>query len=278
VTKKIAYVVSPGADPVPGHVVSPGFEAGVVPSIGAPFPADPVHHMLTELSTVEAAMRAERLGYDGVLVGAVADYGIVQIRSAIRIPAIGSGQASMLAAAALGRRFGIVTIWPRSQRSAYQALLRDYGLRDHCTGIRYVSTDSELATLADEDNFYTRTRAGRQDMVDRISREIDHAVADGAEAIVLGCNCMTPVAGVLAGQAEVPVIDPTTTGYRMMELMVALGLSPSPVAYPAATDRAELFSAMVGIVDDVLSADGAVECEVCVLSDDGTASCTAERE
>lgn len=277
--KKIAYIASSGADSVPVDVVSTGFQVDLVAPIGAPFPSDPVHRMLADVSTVEAAIRAERSGYDGVLIGAVADYGIEQIRSAIKIPAIGSGQASMLTAVSLGRRFGIVTIWPQSQEFAYQNLLRDNGLRDRCTGVRYVTAGSELATLQNEDNFYTRMRAGREDMITRIVEQIQGAIDDGADTIVLGCNCMTSVASILAEKVDVPVIDPTTTGYKFLELIIALGLAPSATAYPrTVSDRSDVFATLARVAGEVIDAEGPDECAVCVLADDGTASCTVEAQ
>lgn len=277
--KRIAHIISAGPTEgrgVPKHVVSPEFEVDIVESLASPFPTDAVNLMVADASTVEAAMRAQQLGYDGVLVGAVADYGIDAIRAAVNIPAIGCGQASMLAAASLGRRFAIVTIWPRSQAYLYDALVAKHGVGQQCVSIRYVSTDAEQATLSEADNFYTQMRAGKEEMLDRILAEIKSTVRDdGADAVVLGCNCMTPVAPTLAERSEVPVVDPTTTGYKYLEMLVSLGLAQSTTSHPpSTTDRVPLFADMIGAAARTIEAENAAECEVCVLSDDGDPSCS----
>ena len=178
-TRRIAHIISAGPTEgrtVPESAVSPGFETAVVESLAAPFPSDPVNLLLTEVSTVEAAMRAQQSGYDGVLIGALADYGLAAARAAVEIPVVGCGQASMLTAAGLGDRFSIVTIWPQTQAFLYDQLVRDNDVGRQCASIRYVSTAAEQATLADDDNFYTQMRAGREHMIERILGEIEAAV------------------------------------------------------------------------------------------------------
>lgn len=275
-TKRIAHIIAAGPTEgrtIPEEVISPGFEVDVVPSYAAAFPGDAVDLMVAEVSTVEAAMRAQTLGYDGVLIGAVADYGIDAVRSAVRVPAIGCGQASLLAASAIGHRFGIVTIWPATTGFLYSALVERNSLTGHCSSVRHVTADAELATLADDDNFYTQMRAGQENMVARILEQIEAAVNDdGADTVVLGCNCMTPVATTLAERASVPIIDPTTTGYKFAESLVALGLAQSPAAYvPAQGKRTRLFQELVEVARVEIEGDGSADCDVCAI--DGNGAC-----
>jgi allantoin racemase len=274
--KRIAHIISEGPTEgrgIPESAISPGFETGFVQSVAAPFPGDPVNLMLTEISTIEAAMRAQREGYDGVLIGALADYGLAAARTAVDIPVVGCGQASLLIAAGLGERYSIVTIWPETQSFLYERLLRDNNVGRQCASVRYVSTAAEQATLGDEDNFYTQMRAGREHMIERILREIEAAVTeDGAQSVVLGCNCMTPVATILAERASVPVVDPSAAGYRFLEMLVSLGLKQAKdPALPAVSERANVFAALVKAASMELV--DVEDCEVCVLGDDGTPSC-----
>jgi allantoin racemase len=275
-TKRIAHIISEGPTEgrgIPEAAISPGFETGFVQSVAAPFPGDPVNLMLTEVSTVEAAMRAQQQGYDGVLIGALADYGLAAARAAIDIPVVGCGQASLLTAAGLGERYSIVTIWPETQSFLYERLLGENHVGDQCATVRYVSTAAEQATLSEADNFYTQMRAGKEHMIERIVREIEAAVTeDGAQSVVLGCNCMTPVAPILAERASVPVVDPSATGYRFLEMLVGLGLTHAKdPALPAVSPRADVFAALVKAASMELV--DIEDCEVCVLGDDGTASC-----
>lgn len=274
--KRIAHIISEGPTEgrgIPATAISPGFETGFVQSIAAPFPGDPVNLLLTEISTVEAAMRAQQEGYDGVLIGALADYGLAAARAAVDIPVVGCGQASLLTAAGLGERYSIVTIWPDTQSFLYERLLRDNHVGDQCSSVRYVSTAAEQATLAEEDNFYTQMRAGKEHMIERILAEIEAAAReDGAQSVVLGCNCMTPVAPILAARSSVPVVDPSASGYRFLEMLVGLGLKHAKdTAQPAVSPRADVFAALVKTASMELV--DIEECEVCVLGEDGTASC-----
>jgi allantoin racemase len=262
--KRIAIVRSVGDSPeIPGDVVSPGFALDRVEARGGAMPVDAVAALLSEVSTVEAAMRAEQLGYDGVLI---ADYGLTACRDVLTIPVVGTGQAGMLTAAGLGQTFGIVTIWPPSTGPVYRAAVDEIGLGSRFAGVRHVTSEPELATLADGDNFYTRMRAREHSIVERILTEIDRLVEHGADVVMLGCNCMTPVGRALAAQAAVPVVDPLLAGYRFLETLLALGLSHRPKLVDG-PDRTRLFGE---IVDAVVKYDdagtGGQDCDVCVVT------------
>ncbi|GAA4994869.1 hypothetical protein GCM10023205_79780 [Yinghuangia aomiensis] len=273
--KRIAFLTSPGPTDRRGvapEIVTPGFTAEFV-RIGTPtLVNDPVDLMITDLAYVEAALRAQQEGFDGILVGAVADYALGTIRAAVDIPVAGCGQASMLTAAGLGDAFGIVTIWPESTAFTYDRILRDNPVGRQCVSVRYVSTAAEQAEIADEDGFFRQMQEGREGMMLRILAEIEAAVAEGAQSIVLGCNCMSPVAGILAERASVPVIDPTAAGYRFVESMLALGLTHAKdPRLPASSERAPVFADAVTAVAAAL--DEPEECAVCVLDEHGNASC-----
>lgn len=274
--QRIAYITSPGPDTAVQQLresAAPGFEVEHLTTSAWLFPADPVDNLVAELAYVEAVMRAQRDGFDGAVLGAVADYGLAVARAAVDIPVVGCGQASIMTAAGLGERFGIVTIWPETQAFVYDQLLRDSGaLGEQCVAVRHVSTAAEQATLADEDNFYTQMRAGREHMIERIVAEIEAVAQLGADSVVLGCNCMTPVAHLLRERASVPVVDPTAAGYRSLETMLALGLTTAKdPRLPAVSSRQPL---LAQLLETVQSAVGEPEdCAVCVLDDDGNASC-----
>lgn len=278
-TRRIAYIIGAGPSEgrgVPAGAISEQFPVDIVQSKAAAVPGDDADLLVTELATVEAAVRAERAGADAVVIGAVADYGLSAVRAAVGIAAVGCGQASLLTAASVATRFSVVTIWPSSTAGQYRSLVDAYNLGTQCVSTRHVSRVEEMATLGEEDNFYTQMRAGREHMIARIVDEMNAAVReDGAEAIVLGCNCMTPVAGVLAERVDVPVIDPTTTGYRFATMLLSLGLAHSRVAFPSSgADRSTLLGQLAAVVEGDLAQRGDdAECEVCVLGDDGVASC-----
>lgn len=61
---------------------------------------------------VDNAIEAERHGYDAFVMGHFQDPGLYEARSALRIPVVGAGEATLHAAAQLGRRIGLVSIDP----------------------------------------------------------------------------------------------------------------------------------------------------------------------
>ena len=77
-------------------------------------PHDSYAHALVEMRCAREvicnAVRAEREGYDAFVVGHFQDAGLYEARSAVGIPVVALGEASMLYSCQLGQRSGIVTI------------------------------------------------------------------------------------------------------------------------------------------------------------------------
>lgn len=264
---RIAVLVSQGQRnkgyAVPAEVIGAGVEAEVVETGMPVFPHNQLDHKLMEVSTIEGGMRAAAQGFDAVFLNTIGDYGLAALRCAVPIPVVGAGQAGMQIAAGLGKRFSIVTIWPEALRYLYEQLVADYGFADRCTGIRFVGDDGELADLDDDSNFVTEMRSGADHMLGRIAREMAAAVEDdGADTILLGCTCMAPVAGRLAALTDVPVINPLTVGYKLTEMMLALGLTQSPAAFRPSADRQAQFAAMVSAAAPLMQGIAA-DCQPC---------------
>jgi hypothetical protein len=77
-------------------------------------PHDSYAHALVEMRCAREvicnAVRAEREGYDAFVIGHFQDAGLYETRSAVSIPVVALGEASMLYSCQLGQRIGIVTI------------------------------------------------------------------------------------------------------------------------------------------------------------------------
>src|SRR5512140_3602512 len=89
------------------------------------------------IMAVDNGLAAEDDGFDACVVGLFPDSGLYELRSALRIPAIGACEATLLAASQLGRRLGLVTLDPVFEVWHYEQAER-YGLRDrvvHVTGL-----------------------------------------------------------------------------------------------------------------------------------------------
>ena len=62
------------------------------------------------LLAIDNALEAEDRGFDAYVMGHFQDPGLYEIRSSLRIPVVGAGEATLLAASQLGRRLGLVTL------------------------------------------------------------------------------------------------------------------------------------------------------------------------
>lgn len=61
---------------------------------------------------IQNAIHAQEEGYDAFVLGHFQEAGLDEIKAALDIPVLGLGEASMLYACTLGRRFGLITIDP----------------------------------------------------------------------------------------------------------------------------------------------------------------------
>jgi allantoin racemase len=181
---------------------------------------------------------------------------------------MGAGLGSMLTALSLGQRFSVVTIWPSKTHEAYQRVIAGYNFDDRCVSVRHVATDDEVLALAEDENFYTDMRAGKDNLLRRIEAEMRNAVrADGADVIILGCTCMSGVAPGLAAKMEVPVIDCLTAGYRQLELLADLALAPSRSTHnPPNAPVIPLARAMIDAAAESLADTPTEHCERCVIA------------
>jgi len=254
---------------VPAKLVGPGITVEQVETRMRNFPHDRLDHKLMELSTIEAGMAAAAGGADGIFVNTMGDYGVAALRSGLKIPVVGAGQAGMHLAASLAQRFAIVTIWPERLRYLYEGLLDEYGLASRCVAIRCVGSDGEIADLDKPQNFVTEMRSGQQHMLDRIVAEMRRAIdVDGAHAILLGCTCMAPIADRLAAAVELPVVNPLAAGYKTCEMLVAMGLKQSTRTYRTNEVPARRLAQLSAMIDAALPLEDAEEsdCQMCVVA------------
>ena len=144
-------------------------------------PPDRYLNPLTEFrcadQAIRNAIRAEEQGYDAFVIGHFQEPGLIECRTAVEIPVIGLGEATMLYACTLGRTFGLVTInpifipWHRDQ------IIR-LGLSQRAVGVRAVDTQVDTYMHAfQEEKVYQKVK-------EEFSREVLPLVSEGAEVII----------------------------------------------------------------------------------------------
>lgn len=228
-------------------VLQPDTEARIyVPNVSA-FPRNHLDLKFQEVGFIEAGLRAAKDGCDAIMLNTVGDYGLEALKSAVRVPVVGAGEAGIFQAAMLGRPFAIVTIWPKATEFLYRRLLTDSGLASQCAQVSFVGSTDELDQIGKaDDDYIAKMQRGDSQVFDRIVASCRSAMEDhGATSILLGCTCMSPIAAKVAAALDVPVINPMTNAAKQVELLVRLGLAHSVASFePATVPRDAAFAAM----------------------------------
>ena len=172
---------------------------------------------INELQVCDAAMVAEREGFDALALGCFFDPGLRAARSLVDIPVMGLGETCALVACSLARKFGLVTLC-EEQSADYTELMLGYGLEQRYAGAVSVNPAiDEFSLEADEET----ARAIEQ----RFDKACALAVARGAEIII-------PADGVLneflvrrrrlTSRAGVPVMDSLGALFQHAAFLVRL--------------------------------------------------------
>ncbi len=191
--------------------MAPGTYRGTTPAYVAR------HAYLMYLHTnqlIDNARRAEREGYDAVVLGIIQDPGLQEMRTVVDIPVVGYGEAAMHLACMLGRRFSILAFNPD-----FFPLLEDniskYGLAARLGSL--IPIDIDYVTV-------TRGFSEPQPVVDAFQRAAIVAIGGGADVLIPGQMILAEVLwqhGVHRIQ-DVPVIDALGAVIMMAELLIRL--------------------------------------------------------
>lgn len=212
----------------------PGCQIHELEPYANPFPTRDAELQVADLVVAAIGIQAARSGCDAVVVNTLADYGVDHMRRFLGGPVVGAGEAAYADACLVAERFAVVTVWPPSLRWLHELKLAASGMARRCVAVRFVAASDEVNSARDRRDLLTATRACDVKLVERTMRAIEHAVEeDGAQAIVLGCTCMSALASQLT-DIPVPVINPEVAAIeRAARLAARFGpvveQEPSPV-------------------------------------------------
>lgn len=211
------------------QVKSPGTEI-VVEELSPPDSyAHPIFELRAAAWIVRNAIRAEREGFDAVVLGHIQDSGLWEARSAVRIPVLGLGEVSMLHACMLGSRAGIVTINPRFIPGFHQQIHK-YGLERRIAFVDAVAHQPGEFMRSFEDE------EARRGVVTQFRSHAARLVAGGAEVIIPGGGIPMLLLEIAAVReiADAPVLNGLPILVRTAELSVMMrrshGLATSRLA------------------------------------------------
>jgi allantoin racemase len=154
--------------------------------------------------------RAEKEGYDAVVVGCFYDPGLREARELVSIPVIFPAEATMHVAATLGHKFSII-VGRRKSIPKMESNVYVYGLERKLASFR--SVEFTVPRMGSEPEKLKRA----------ILKEAKKAVEeDGAEVIVLGCTFQSGFMKELTKNLKVPVLDAVVTSWKYAEMMADL--------------------------------------------------------
>jgi allantoin racemase len=171
------------------------------------------------------AKRAEKAGFDGVVIGCVgatdAEYGAKEV---LNIPVVGIGESCLLLAQILGQNFSILT-YNNKIAAWIDRLVSEHHLKDRCVSVRPANISLGEALGRDA------IAQIREKMLTQAKRAIEE---DRAEVIVNASAGFVGMADYLRKKVSAPVVDAVESGVKFAEMLVDLrktkGLLQSKVA------------------------------------------------
>lgn len=199
-----------------GEIAGPG----VAYEVRGISPADTQLGRLSELrcglQSVAGIVEAEREGFDAVLVGHFQDACLFEARTAVDIPVVGHGEASLFQACMLGGRIGLIGIDPVYLPWHREQAVR-YGIKDRVVDVRTMTITPDQAVRAFEDpSVYLAIRASFEAIASRMVAESDVDVvmsAGGLFALLSAGDTELDVGGALHA-------NPTFLAVRQVEAAV----------------------------------------------------------
>lgn len=180
------------------------------------YPGDDIKHVglmhLHGLQFIAAAVAAERAGFDAYALSTLPEPALREIRALVGIPVVGYGEAAMLSACALGRRFGVLVFIDELAELVAENAVR-HGLADRFAAARHVGFrfSDVLSGFAAPGPLIDRFRAAARDLIGR-----------GADVIIPGeapLNVLLAREGVTSVDG-VPVVDSLAAWVRQAEGLV----------------------------------------------------------
>lgn len=185
-------------------------------------PADTQLGRLSELrcgiQSVAGIIEAENEGFDAVLVGHFQDSLLFEARTAVDLPVIGHGEASLHQACMLGARIGLVCIdpvyvpWHREQ-------VRRYGLEHRVVDVRAMAMSPTQAVAAfDDPAAYERIKASFVDLGSKM-------IAESGVDVVMSAGGLFALLGAGDPELEIDgamIANPTLLAVKQAELAVSV--------------------------------------------------------
>lgn len=170
---------------------------------------------------VRECIKAEKEGFDAIVIYCFSDVGIDAVRENVSIPVIGPGETTLAIANMLFNRFSVITTESSNIARTYRRLMRNGIAREKMTSVR--ALDIPIGELREDSE-------ATQKYLLKICEE---AVAeDHVDGIILGCLGMAQYGEAIEAQCPVKVLDPAFIAIAYAEMCVRVGLTHCESVYP----------------------------------------------
>lgn len=173
-------------------------------------------------SIVEKVREAERLRFDGVIIGCFDDIGLKESKSIVDIPVVGPGEASYLLACMMGHKYGVLTLHDKAVIAPLNENILKYGL---CT--RGIFQAVRMMSMPFRDLF-TKGMENPRLVIESIKEDALNLIEDGAEVVILGCVGVGPlftsegVSYIEVNERKLPIVDCVSAAIAMIKMLIDL--------------------------------------------------------
>lgn len=179
--------------------------------------------MYSAVEVFESIQRAERDGYDGVVIGQSAEPVLIESKETLGIPITGISESGVHLANQLGAKFGLVTIpSPAGHAKGKHVLplvrnVQRYGLESHLVGT------AEIAMPPAE--FSAAIAGGDRKAAHQAVFEVAKPLIEQGAEVIIPAETLLSIILAVDGIVEVPgtgaaVIDLVTAGIKNIEMLI----------------------------------------------------------
>ena len=178
---------------------------------------------------VKESIRAEKEGYDAIVIYCFSDVGIEAARENVSIPVIGPGETSIAFAGMICNRFLVITTQSRNIPRTYRRLRRYADAREKMTSVR--ALDIPIGELRVNPN------ATRDRLIEVVAEAVEREQIDG---VILGCLGMASYGEEIEKMLPVKVFDPAFIAASFAELCARLGIRHTHASFPKFTNESNV--------------------------------------
>lgn len=170
---------------------------------------------------VKESIKAEKEGFDAIIIYCFSDVGIDAIRENVSIPVIGPGETTLAVANMICNRFCVITTESINIARTYRRLMKNGIAREKMTSVR--ALDIPIGEL----------RTNKNVTGEYLLKVCERAVKeDHIDGVILGCLGMADYGQMIESKLPVKVFDPAFIAVAYGEMCARLNIAHTSHSYP----------------------------------------------